>query len=89
MVYVNEVKPLGADNSIKLSGKNLATNLAPQMSGQWIAGAVKRFEGSGNADAINTAKILKYAIDNNRLTKMVTGFNKNGMTVVTISEQQQ
>ncbi|MBB1630552.1 hypothetical protein [Cupriavidus sp. UME77] len=86
MVYVNEVKPLGADNSIKLSGKNLATNLAPQMSDQWIAGAIKRLEGSGNADAISTAKILKYAIDNNRLTKMVTGVNKNGMTVVKIGE---
>ena len=79
-VYVNEVKPLNANGSIKLSGPS--GNMVTQMTDAWISSAIKRLEESGNAQANATAAIVKSALDNQTLVRVVTGVNSNGMTIV-------
>ena len=80
-VYVVEVKPLNANGSIKLSGPSQA-GLPPQMSDTWIDDAVRRLANSSSSEARETAAIIKNAIDNQSLVKIVTGVNSNGMTIV-------
>jgi filamentous hemagglutinin len=81
-VYINEVKPLNADGTIKLTGPS--GNQQTQMSDAWIQGAVKRLkEGTPLQKA--TAEVIAKALDPEQggsLVKVVTGVNSNGMTII-------
>ena len=79
-IYINEVKPLNADGSIKLSGENQATGLKTQMTDDWIKSAVSRLK-SGNAEQQATGKLLENT-PADKLVKIVSGVNSNGMTIV-------
>ncbi|PMS13217.1 hemagglutinin repeat-containing protein [Trinickia caryophylli] len=79
-VYINEVKPLNPNGSIKLSGPS--DSMSTQMTDEWIGSAVRRLENSGNPESIKTAQLIKSAINENRLVKLVSGVNGQGMTTV-------
>ncbi|MFM0389617.1 hemagglutinin repeat-containing protein [Paraburkholderia dipogonis] len=79
-VYINEVKPLNANGSIKLSGPS--GSLPTQMTDDWVAGAIDRLRQTGDADAMHTADIIQAARSNGTLVKLVTGVNNQGATVV-------
>ena len=79
-VYINEVKPLKANGSIKLNGP--ADDLPTQMTDDWVASATQRLRATGNADAMKTADIIDAARKDGKLVKMVTGVNNQGATVV-------
>ncbi|MBB3121280.1 two-partner secretion domain-containing protein [Pseudoduganella violacea] len=83
-VYINEVKPLNANNSIKLSGPDAATGLKTQMSKSWVENAIQRLEQSSNAQAVETAKVINKAMAEGRLVKMVTGVDGKGMTLIKV-----
>ena len=78
-VYINEVKPLNSDGTIKLSGPSGAMDT--QMTDAWIDSAINRLE-KGSAEQMATAVKIRSAIDNNALVKIVTGVDTKGMTIV-------
>ena len=80
VVYINEVKPLRADGTIKLNGPD--GTLSTQMSDAWIDDAIQRLSESKTPDAVKTASLLRAAKNNGTLVKLVTGVNERGMTVV-------
>jgi filamentous hemagglutinin len=81
-IYVSEVKPLNADGTIKLSPKNPATGLEPQMSDQWITDTVKTLRDSKIPASMRTADAIDAARQSGTLVKVVSGINQNGMTIV-------
>ncbi|WP_133649778.1 hemagglutinin repeat-containing protein [Paraburkholderia flava] len=78
-VYINEVKPLNADGSIKLNGPS--DTLPAQMNDKWVDSAVSRLR-NGDASQIATADLIQKAIDSNKLVKLVTGVNSDSATLV-------
>lgn len=80
-VYVNEVKPLNADGTIKLSGPT--ANQETQMSEVWIKGAVARLS-EGTPAQKEVAATIQKAINagNGSFVRVVTGVDSNGMTIV-------
>ena len=83
-VIINEVKPMSANGSIKLSGANPATGLPTQMTDAWVRNAVARLENSGNDAAKETAKIIIDAYDRGNLIKTITGVRSDGINLVKI-----
>jgi filamentous hemagglutinin len=81
-VYLNEVKPLNADGTIKLSPENPQTGLGAQMSEKWIDDAVNKLKLSGDPSAVRAADAIIAAKRNGTLVKVVSGINGSGMTVV-------
>ncbi|WP_293931452.1 hemagglutinin repeat-containing protein, partial [Iodobacter sp.] len=81
-VIINEVKPLNANNSIKLAGPNPTTALPPQMSDQWITSRVMELKFSKDPVKMATAEAIMKAKENGNLIKMVSGVNGDGMTMV-------
>jgi filamentous hemagglutinin len=84
-VYINEVKPIGSNNSISLSPANPNTGLPAQMSDSWIDSAVSRLATSADPAARKTATIIQDAIDRGVVIKLVTGVNSKGATVIKIN----
>ena len=87
-VYINEVKPLNANGSIKLSGASTRQNgseLPPQMTLDWIDYARIELSKSTNPQARATAAVIQKAIDNQTLVRVVSGINANGMTIVKLT----
>lgn len=80
-LYVVEVKPLKNNGSIKLSAES--GNLPTQMSDGWIESAIDRL-GRGSSDQRATAAAIRPAIEENRLVKIVTGVNSNGVSAVRV-----
>lgn len=80
-LYVVEVKPLKNNGSIKLSAES--GNLPTQMSDGWIESAIDRL-GRGSSDQRVTAAAIRPAIEENRLVKIVTGVNSNGVSAVRV-----
>lgn len=80
-IYINEVKPLNVDGSIKLSSDNSAGTLGTQMSDKWIYGAVNRLK-SGTLEQQQTAAIIEKAIADNKLVRVVTGADSSSLTIV-------
>ena len=78
-VYVNEVKPLNANGSIKLSGAS--GTLPPQMTDAWISSAIGRLK-EGTPVQRQTAAAIEKVLNTPNLVKVVTGVNSNGMTIV-------
>lgn len=89
LVYVNEVKPLNANGSIKLTGENQSTKLATQMTDEWINGAIRRLNDSGDETLMQTAALLTKARDSGRLVKMVTGVGDNGSVIIKLKGGKQ
>lgn len=81
-VYINEVKPLNADGSIKLSGPS--GNMQTQMSRQWIESGIQRLQ-QGTAEQQAVAVKIRAALDGGTLTKVVTGVDSKGMVVVKLN----
>ncbi|STQ91109.1 hemagglutinin repeat-containing protein [Iodobacter fluviatilis] len=81
-VIINEVKPLNANNSIKLTGPNPTTALPPQMSDQWIRSRANELSRSGDPAKATTGSAILKALDNGTLVKMVSGVDSVGMTMV-------
>lgn len=79
-VYINEVKPLNANGSIKLNGPE--GSLPAQMSDEWIVNATERLGKSNTPNAVEIAKLIESARRSGNLVKIVTGVNENGVTVV-------
>lgn len=81
-VYVNEVKPLNADGTIKLTGPR--GNQQTQMSDEWIESAVGRLNNGTPAQKEVAAKI-RLALDGKdglSLVRVVTGLDSKSMTIV-------
>ena len=85
LVYINEVKPLNANGSIKLTGANSGTKLDAQMTDEWISGAIKRLNDSGDETLMQTAALLTKAKNSGRLVKMVTGVGDDGAVVIKLT----
>jgi filamentous hemagglutinin len=81
-VYINEVKPLNANGTIKLSGPNEGTGLQTQMTNEWIDYAVSRLRESASLESRRTADIVEAAKQSGNLVKVVSGVNQNGMAIV-------
>ncbi len=84
-VIINEVKPLGQNNTIQLNGPNLSTKLPTQMTDRWIDSRLAELVNSGDPLKMATAQTIQTAINNGTLVKMVSGINGNGMTMVKVS----
>jgi filamentous hemagglutinin len=78
-VYINEVKPLNANGSIKLSGSS--GTLPTQMTDAWISSAIGRLK-EGTPVQRQTAAAIEKVLNTPNLVKVVTGVNSNGMTIV-------
>lgn len=78
-VYINEVKPLNANGSIKLSGPS--GSMDTQMTDDWIKSAIARLENGTAQQKVVAAKI-QTSFNDQTLVKVVTGVNANGMTIV-------
>ena len=85
-VYINEVKPLNANGSIKLSGES--GTLPTQMSDDWVKNAIGRLRESGNPSALQTAQIIETAMQKQQLVKIVTGVDKQGMTAIRLAGEK-
>ncbi|WP_197387260.1 hemagglutinin repeat-containing protein [Ralstonia pseudosolanacearum] len=81
-VYINEVKPLNADGSIKLNGPS-SGGLPTQMTDAWIQDALGRLMNGTQEQQVVAAQIQK-AINSGTLVKTVTGVNSSGMTAIRI-----
>jgi hypothetical protein len=82
-VYINEVKPMGADGSIQLSGPNQATGLPTQMSEDWIKDRLIILR-DGTPAQKETAKIIDQAMRDKTLVRVVTGVNSSGATMAKV-----
>jgi hypothetical protein len=83
-VYVNEVKPMGADGSIQLSGPNQATGLPTQMTPAWIENRAKYLKEFGTPEQARTGQLILDAIDKKTLVSVVTGVTPSGATLVKV-----
>lgn len=83
-IYINEVKPLSENGSIKLNSESVGKNgskLDVQMSDAWIDSRVDVLKNGTPAQKELAEKIIK-AIGEGRLVKVVTGVNSKGATMV-------
>lgn len=83
-VIVNEVKPLQANGSIKLSGGNKSTDLKTQMTDGWIKSRTDQLLKSGDPAKIETGNLILQASRSGNLTTVVSGVNSNGMVIVKV-----
>jgi filamentous hemagglutinin len=82
-IYINEVKPLNTDNSIKLASDS--ASLPTQMSDDWILHAANRLKETKDPVLQNTARIVLDAIESGNIVKVVTGVNSKGATAVKLN----
>ena len=83
-VIINEVKPLQANGSIKLSGGNEGTGLKTQMSDEWIVSRVRALRATKDPVKVQLADQIMAAKDAGKLTTVVSGVNSNGMVIVKV-----
>ena len=81
-VIVNEVKPLNADGSIKLS--SATGGLPTQGTIQWVESRANQLLKSGDPGKIETGKMILQASRSGSLTTVVSGVNGNGMVIVKV-----
>jgi len=81
-VYINEVKPLNSDGTIKLSGPS--RDLATQMTDAWIDGALQRLE-KGTAEQKALVSQIRKADMDGKLVKLLTGVNQVGMSILKLN----
>jgi filamentous hemagglutinin len=82
-IFINEVKPLNADGTIKLSG-NSGSSIGAQMSDQWIASRAKQLAQNGTPEQQVTGNLILDALKPNGagITRIVTGVDAKGITIV-------
>ena len=83
-VIVNEVKPLQANGSIKLSPRNPDTGLPTQMTDSWIKTRTDQLLKSGDPAKIQTGNLILQASRSGNLTTLVSGVNSNGMVIMKV-----
>ncbi|MDI6529493.1 DUF637 domain-containing protein [Pseudomonas otitidis] len=83
-VIVNEVKPLQANGSIKLSSGNEGTGLKTQMSDEWIKSRIDQLLNSGDPEKVKAGNLILKASRSGNLTTVVSGVNSNGMVIVKV-----
>lgn len=83
-VIINEVKPIGAKGSVKLGVENKGTNLPVQTTDLWVEHAIACLEKSGNAELIETSKIIRGAQNDGNLIKTVSGVDRHGINFVRV-----
>ncbi|TXI97791.1 MAG: hypothetical protein E6Q31_10125 [Aquabacterium sp.] len=83
-VIINEVKPLQANGSIKLSGGNKSTDLKTQMSDEWIKSRIDQLLKSGDPAKVQTGNLILQSSRSGNLTTVVSGVNRNGMVIVKV-----
>ncbi len=83
-VIINEVKPLSANGSIKLSGANDSTGLKTQMSDDWIKSRANELIKSGDATKIEVGSLILQAGRTRNLTAIVSGVSSSGMVIVRV-----
>lgn len=83
-VILNEVKPLQANGSIKLSPRNPDTELPTQMTDGWIKSRTEQLLKSGDPAKIQTGNLILQASRSGNLTTVVSGVNSNGMVIVKV-----
>ncbi|CAN0645080.1 hypothetical protein BCEP27_40237 [Burkholderia cepacia] len=83
-VYVNEVKPLNKSGSINLNPENPATGLPTQQTDNWVEYAIKRLKDTEDPQFVNTATVIEQAMKKEKLVKLVSGVDSNGMVIVKI-----
>jgi filamentous hemagglutinin len=81
-VIVNEVKPLNADGSIKLSPA--AGSLPTQGTIQWVESRARELIRSGDPEKVKTGNLILAAKDSGNLTTVVSGVNSNSMVIVKV-----
>lgn len=84
LVIINEVKPLQANGSIKLSGGNKSTDLGTQMSDEWIVSRANALEATKDPVKVQLAKQILEAKGSGKLTTVVSGVNRSGMVIVKV-----
>lgn len=84
LVIINEVKPLQANGSIKLSGGNKSTDLGTQMSDEWIVSRANALEATKDPAKVQLAKQILEAKGSGKLTTVVSGVNRSGMVIVKV-----
>ncbi len=81
-IFINEVKPLNADGTIKLSS-NSGSSIGVQMDEIWIRSRADVLS-NGTPSQKATANLIFKALDQggSGVTRVVTGVNSNGITIV-------
>ncbi|ADJ62810.1 filamentous hemagglutinin N-terminal domain-containing protein [Herbaspirillum seropedicae] len=82
-VFINEVKPLSNNGSISLNGDT--PGLPTQMTDAWIRNAADRLEQTGRSDAIKTAEMIRSALSDGRLVKVVTAVDSKSITLIKLA----
>lgn len=83
-MIINEVKPLNANGSIKLSSGNEATGLKTQMTDDWIVSRAEALKATNDPGKMEVGNKILAARASGKLTTVVSGVNSNGMVVVKV-----
>ncbi|MDP2747387.1 hypothetical protein [Pseudomonas sp.] len=83
-MIVNEVKPLSANGSIKLSSGNKSTDLGTQMSDEWIVSRAEALKATNDPAKMEVGNKILAARGAGKLTTVVSGVNSNGMVIVKV-----
>lgn len=83
-VIVNEVKPLQANGSIKLSSAQ-SSGLPTQGTIQWVLDRASYLKNSADPILKQTGQKVLNAYGSGNLTTIVSGVNSNGMVIVKVS----
>lgn len=83
-VIINEVKPLNANGSIKLSSGNEATGLKTQMTDDWIVSRAEALRTTKDPAKMKVGDQILAARNSGKLTTVISGVNSNGMVIVKV-----
>lgn len=83
-VIVNEVKPLNADGSIRLNSGDSNTYLPTQGSLDWVTNRAQLLAKSADPSKAQTGAAILKAINEGKLTVVISGVNRNGMVIVKV-----
>lgn len=82
-MIINEVKPLNANGSIKLSPAQ-SSGLPTQGTIQWVESRARELIKSGDPVRVQTGTLILQASKAGNLTTVVSGVNSSGMVVVKV-----
>ncbi|MEJ7139197.1 hypothetical protein [Amphibiibacter pelophylacis] len=82
-VYINEVKPITARNTISLSDNSTSPNgIHVQMSDRWVLNRAEELIKSGDPAKIEAGRMIINAARGERLVKIISGVRPDGVTVI-------
>jgi filamentous hemagglutinin len=82
-VIVNEVKPLNADGSIKLSPAQ-PSGLPTQGTLDWVKDRAQALIDTKDPAKVEVGKLIQEADRAGKLTTTISGVNSNGMVIVKV-----